>query len=619
MEKTYQILILAAGMGKRLGSVTSDNTKCMVEVNGQRLIDRALTVVSELNNSKRCYIKRIVLVIGYKGENLRNHVGNRWDGIPVIYVENPDYATTNNIYSLWLAREEFAQYDTLLLESDLVFDSQILHRLCEDPRPDLAVVDKFEPHMDGTVTLLDDEFCIIDFISKNEFHYKKAHNYYKTVNIYKFSSNFIKQYYLPFLDAYSIAFGNNEYYEQVLKVLVFLKEAGLGALPLQGEKWYEIDDRQDLDIAEVIFTAPEERLIKIQKRYGGYWRFPGLRDFCYLVNPWFPNYQYMKELEYSFSRIIGEYPSGQGVMALLASNLFECDPSQIVVGNGAAELIDRLTRHLPGTAALFFPSFNEYPARFGDDRIVSCYPKDQQTFRYGADDIKAALDKADILLLINPDNPSGNFILQEDLEDIVHYAGEKGKRIVIDESFIDFADSTRRFTIFSSSYMYNNPHLIVIKSISKSYGVPGLRLGVLGSGDTELVESLGRDLPVWNINSFAEFFLQTIGKYRSAYARSCDKIAEERARFALELEKSGLLEPMPSSANYLCCRVKDSTGITARALTESLLTRGFFIKDLTGKNGIPKNSEYIRIAVQNPMDDDALVDELVKFCSTEVE
>jgi len=611
MQKKYQILILAAGMGRRLGPATAERTKCMVEVNGRRMIDRALDAVINVQQSGACSIERIVLVIGYKGEDLKAHIGEKWQGIPVTYVDNPVYDTTNNIYSLWLARKEFAEYDTVLLESDLVFDAGVLHRLCHDDRPDLAVVAKYEAYMDGTVTLLDEEDRIVDFIPKQDFRFKKAHQYFKTVNIYKLSKAFIEHYYLPFLDAYSVAFGNNEYYEQVLKVLVFLKQAGLKAMPLKGEKWYEIDDLQDLDIAEALFAEPEDRLDKMQKRYGGYWRFPGLRDFCYLVNPWFPTDDYIKELKYSFENLLRDYPSGQGIQALLASNLFECDPSQIVAGNGAAELIDRLAMHLEGTAALFFPAFNEYAARFGEERIVKCYPQDQRTLRYGIDELKQALEQADVLLLVNPDNPSGNFIPEQDLLELIDFVQQRGKKIVVDESFVDFAEPEQRYSLFSTDFLNEHPELILIKSISKSYGVPGLRLGVLASGDTALIETLTRDLPVWNINSFAEFFLQTIGKHKKEYRHSCDLIAAERSRFSAALSETGILEPMDSASNYLCCRLTDRAvqkGLTARTLADSLLTSSFLIKDLTDKDGIPEDGHYIRLAVRSGEENDSLVE-----------
>ena len=140
-----------------------------------------------------------------------------------------------------------------------------------------------------------------------------------------------------FLEAYITALGNNEYYEQVLRVITLLDKCDLKALPLQGEKWYEIDDVQDLDIAETLFA--EEGLSLYQKRYGGYWRFPTLLDFCYLVNPYFPPQRMVEEMKSNFATLLTEYPSGMSVNNLLISKYFNLNRDYVCVGNGAAELI----------------------------------------------------------------------------------------------------------------------------------------------------------------------------------------------------------------------------------------------------------------------------------------
>lgn len=141
---------------------------------------------------------------------------------------------------------------------------------------------------------------------KKTFRYADIDDYYKTVNIYKFSKEFLRNSYVPFLEAYSKALGNNEYYEQVLRVITLLERCELKGLPLEGERWYEIDDIQDLDIAETIF-AEQDQLQRYQKRYGGYWRFPKLKDFCYLVNPYFPPQKMCEELQANFNVLLREY------------------------------------------------------------------------------------------------------------------------------------------------------------------------------------------------------------------------------------------------------------------------------------------------------------------------
>ena len=244
-----QAIILAAGMGKRLGELTKDNTKCMVPVNGVRLIDRMLTQLSALK------LNRVVIVVGYEGEKLINYIGNRYDDILKIeYVHNPIYDKTNNIYSLALAKQQMMEDDTILLESDLIFDSKLLEMIIDNPHPNLALVAKYETWMDGTMVRISEDNDILNFIPKKSFRYSDIDLYYKTVNIYKFSREFSCTQYVPFLEAYSKAMGNNEYYEQVLRILTALECSDLKALPIEDVNWYEIDDVQDLDIAEAMFA-----------------------------------------------------------------------------------------------------------------------------------------------------------------------------------------------------------------------------------------------------------------------------------------------------------------------------------------------------------------------------
>ena len=293
--KNMQAIILAAGMGSRLKELTKNNTKCMVKVNGVTLIDRML---HQIEKNK---IDRIIIVVGYKGEILKEYINSLDIKIPITFVENPIYNKTNNIYSLYLAREYLTKDDTLLFESDLIFEDNLITMLIDDPRPTLALVDKYEAWMDGTCVKIDENSNIDAFVPGSKFKYDEIDEYYKTINIYKFSKNFSETHYVPFLEAYSKALGNNEYYEQVLKVITMLDDSELKAKKINGEKWYEIDDAQDLDIAETIFIEDKDKKVELFKeRYGGYWRYPKLLDFCYIVNPYFPPKKMINEIKSSF-------------------------------------------------------------------------------------------------------------------------------------------------------------------------------------------------------------------------------------------------------------------------------------------------------------------------------
>ena len=318
-------------MGRRLGEFTADNTKCMLEVNGVRLIDRMLSQLLRLN------LNRIVIVIGYEGAKLKSYLTKNYPSLPIEFVENNVYDRTNNIYSLWLARGFMAEDETLLLESDLIYEDAILEAAVKTPLKNVALISKYETWMDGTMVRIDEDNNIVNFIPKKAFKYSDTDYYYKTVNIYKFSREFVVNHYLPFLEAYIKVLGENEYYEQVLRVITLIDTAGIKALPITGMHWYEIDDVQDLRIAETIFATPEEKLKKLQHSFGGYWRYPGLLDFCYLVNPYFPKKRMIDEMKANFEPLLRDYPSGMGINSLLAGKYFGIRQKYVVVGNGNSE------------------------------------------------------------------------------------------------------------------------------------------------------------------------------------------------------------------------------------------------------------------------------------------
>ena len=588
-----QAVILAAGMGKRLGELTKGNTKCMIEVGGETLISRLLHQLDKHALSK------IILVVGYKAQELKDYLATLQVQTPIEFVENTVYDKTNNIYSLYLAKDYLTTEDTLLFESDLIMEDAVISKLIEHPYPDLALVDKYESWMDGTVVTLDEENRIQRFIPNGQFKYEEIPSYYKTVNVYKFSQPFSANMYVPFLEAYCTALGKNEYYEQVLRVITMLDNSGMRALPLTGEQWYEIDDIQDLDIAESIFTDRTYDLLC--SRYGGYWRYPHMLDFCYLVNPYFPNQRLRDELAASFQRLLTEYPSGQRVNNLLAAKNFGVKEDYIIVGNGAAELIKVLFEQTLGRVGIIRPTFEEYPNRLMPDQIV-VYETQAPDFSYSADDIMSYFEDKKIwtLVLINPDNPTGNYIPYADCLRLAQWCEERNIVFVLDESFIDF--STEHPTLFNNELLERYNHLVVIKSISKSYGVPGLRLGLLATSNYLLMTNLRRSVSIWNINSFAEFFLQILGKYERSYAQAMDDFRIERERFVAELQTIDYLRVIPSEANYLLCEVLPPH--TPRDLAINLLKQhNILIKDCTSKCHAP----YIRLAVRDTEDNNKLI------------
>lgn len=596
--------MLAAGMGKRLAKYTQNNTKCMVPVAGKKLIDRAI------ESLKIAGIKRFVIVIGYKGENLKNYILENHKGeMDFVFIENKDYATTNNIYSFYLAKDELIKDDTILMESDVIYEPDLIKKMVEYKHQNIAAVAKYESWMDGTVVEADDDHNITSFIEKKDMDNNKLDRYFKTVNIYKFSVPFVRDVYIPFLEAYMKAYGMNSYYETTLKVLCMLKDFPVKAFYMREIDWYEIDDAQDLSIATALFTKGIEKYNFITSAFGGFWRYTKVKDFCYLVNPYFPPKRLVEKMQNEFPILLTQYPSGENVQNMNAERLFGVDKEHILVGNGAAELINALGHVAKGTIAVNLPAFNEYVRCF-KNCVVHEIDNSKIDYKLDVKTIEKAIKECDYTAVINPDNPSGFMLDKEQILALANIAKEAGHKLIIDESFIDFADGKRRFTLLDDKFIGENPNVIVIKSISKSYGVPGIRLGLLATSDTALIKALRDDMQIWNINSFGEYYLQIYQLFAKDYEKACDAIVNERNRVIAELRKLKSIRVYDSEANYILVDLKENSSIELAA--KLLDEKHILIKDLSTKNYFHKKN-FIRLAIRDENDNNALIEALNEY------
>lgn len=607
-----QAVILAAGMGKRLKKLTQNNTKCMVRVNGRTLIERALGILDKKG------LSRIVVVVGYEAQNLIKYIRELEIKTPIQFIDNPVYDKTNNIYSLVLAEEFLVSEDTLILESDLIFEEEIIDLILNDPRATLALADKFESWMDGTCMVLDEEDCICDFISGKHLNFREKEKYYKTVNIYKFSQHFSQNTYVPFLKAYKAAMGDNEYYESVIKLIALLDTKEIRAKRLTGQIWYEIDDIQDLDIAESLFAeSVKKRYEMIAERYGGYWRYPKLMDFCCPVNPYYPSEKMMEEMKANFETLLTQCPSGMRVNSLLAGKRFGISDTRIVMGNGAAELMASLLGMLTGKVGFIRSTFEEYPNRLEPERCV-VMTVDNNDFSYTAADIITYFSEnpVETIVLINPDDQSGNYIGRAEVESLIAWCRAESVYLILDDSFVDFVDNGKTFdelTIISDEVLDQYEEgLFVIKSVSKSHGVPGVRLGVLASANKAMISAIKQKLPTWNINSFGEFYMQIVEKYTKDYQTALDRLVLARRHFYEKLEQIPWLRAIPSEANYILCEITGQ--FTGSELACHLLKKNIFVKDLSEKIG--NGRQYLRFAVRREEENDYLTRCLTELSKT---
>jgi len=354
------------------------------------------------------------------------------------------------------------------------------------------------------------------------------------------------------------------------------------------------------------FVEDDSLLKEYYSRYGGFWRFPEMLDYCYLVNPYFNRSKIISEMQDFFPILVSEYPSGMGVNSKLASECWNVNPDYIIPGNGAAELIKVLMENISGVMGVVRPTFEEYPNRLTEDRVVTFIPENQD-FRYSADDLIDFFGRnpVDTLLLINPDNPSGNFISCDGLLKIADWCEKKSIRFILDESFVDFSEGYEQNSFVRDDFLERFPHMAVMKSISKSYGIPGLRLGILCSADKNLIVKMKKKVSIWNINSFAEFFMQIYPKYRNDYKKACDQFIRTRSDFEKELKKISFIRVMPSQANFFFLEVLPP--YKPKQLCATLLRDyNVLASACLAKKGIELD-KYMRIAVRNHSDNERFI------------
>lgn len=580
-------VILAAGLGLRLRPYTNLVPKALTPLGRERLLERTLRLLAEQG------VEEAWIVTGHAAERIESFVREREWGLNIRLVRNEHYATANNLLSVAAAREVLASRDSLLIECDVAFSASSLAALLSSDRPNAMLVSPYTTCMDGAVVTVDAQNRVSRRLHPDRLDRNPA--WLKTLNITRLSRDFSREVFLPLLDSVRSA-GSRLYYDDLFGVAIDLKLAEFAAVVVPEDSWFEVDNVADLKIARDLFGAIEEEALTLQGRHGGYWKFPSFQDSCLLVNPWFPPAEFMAELLDDGERLVRSYPSGQGDQVILAERAFGVRSDFLAIGNGASELILAALDCMPGVVAMSAPSFEEYYNRLPAGRL-SLYDGAEPWHRADPAGLAAHAERvgAGAVILVNPENPTGAMVARQELLELIAAAGRAGRRVLIDESFADFPDSNERFTLLDDGLLEANPHLLVLKSISKSYGVPGIRLGLIAAGDTDLIAAIRQRLPIWNIGSHAERFLELLPLYRSSYEASLDRLATQRARAETMLASCSFLDPKPSAANYHLCEV--SPPWTARELVGELLSvHRIITKDCTGKRGIG-GRQCVRFAV----------------------
>lgn len=577
-----------------MGSFTKTNPKPLTPVNGTPILENAVRQLVAAN------CKELVLVVGYEEGKIRQAMKNFEKDINITYVVNEDWNTTNNIYSLWLAKEELQEAFTLL-EADLFFDDSVLQTLAAMPaHKNCVLVSPLNNLMEGTFVQIAEDGSIERFDSTKSLGFKPGNNQFKTVNIYRFTPDFAKSFFKR-LDEEIQSGNTNIYYEEVLKNMLVNEEVSYHPVVIPHHVWYEVDDIYDLRAGEYQFSARKHDILKHQ--HGGYWRYP-ITDHCLIYNFHFPPKGLLRKMQLRFNDLLLNYPSCSGYMVGHLAEFLEVPAANLVMANGVSEIIKILPHIIHGDVVLIEPSFNEYASCFGS-RARKFYVDEKDDF--GIDMAKLISfvkeHEAEALVLVSPDNPTGKLHSKKDIVTLYHQTADTGLHIIVDESFLDFSSRAEEESFLHDLEQY--PRLTVLKSMSKTFGIGGLRLGYAASYNTPFLHALSRQIPIWNINGFAEEFILNLPAYQKQYKESCKKVRLDTDDLYNSLAQIKGIKVFTTDSNFILGKVL-TDGITADDLAKKLLANfGIFIKECSGK--AMKHSElYFRISARTTQENSRL-------------
>ncbi|MBN2920629.1 MAG: aminotransferase class I/II-fold pyridoxal phosphate-dependent enzyme [Lactobacillus sp.] len=602
-----QALLIADKKLKCTNINVENNLNCMIEINGIKLIERLLKQLDLLS------LERIIITIGNQNEILENLISSFGLNTNIDFISSCESLENGDVYSLYAARDYLCEMDTLIINTNLILDYEILSDVVKDNNENLVVIDKYKSWMTGKTAILNNENEIVGIENKYNLNSLTLKDSYKLVGLYKFSKTFFKKLCLPILEICSKLSCDTISIENLLGCMFESNDIAIGTYLIKNNYWYSINDIQDIDLASTLFSSDDNYVAeKMFGSWGGYWRYPQYLDYFYLVTPYYPTKPLVDEIKANFENLLYHYPSGMKVNSLLAAKEFDIKQDNIVVGNGAAELIKSIMSTIKGRTGFIKPTFEEYPNRLPEEEHI-VFNVMSDDFSYSAEDIINYFYDKEIknLIVVNPENPSGNYIEKKSMKKLLNWTKANNIKLIVDESFVDFVDEENP-TLIKQGVLDEYSNLYVVKSISKSYGVPGLRLGILASSDRETISWMKKDVSIWNINSFAEFYMQISNKYHKDYERALKLFREERKSFQQDLSEIEDLRIIPSQANYIMVELLN--GIDAEWLKCKMLKdEKIFIKTLEKK--INNGKHYLRLAIRNHSDNTQFIYALKKVLS----
>lgn len=333
-------------------------------------------------------------------------------------------------------------------------------------------------------------------------------------------------------------------------------------------------------------------------------------DFSANINPLgFP--QSVKDVIINNISSLVHYPDPEckNLAKQLSANL-GIHPENVLVGNGATEIIYLAAKAInPETTLICLPTFSEYEKSVKQvgSKTVYITANKRENFKIDIEKIIKHVPETDLIFLCNPNNPTGYLVPQKDIVRLVKECEKHKKYLVVDEAFIDWVDDEQKFD--SIRQASSKKYLIVLRSLTKFFGLPGIRLGYCVA-NKKLIEKLSQVQYTWTVNSLAQAIGEKMVSDKSFIKKTKIFIKNEKRFLCNGLQKISFIKSYISSANYVLCEITDKK-VTAAELTEKLARKGILIRDCSNFKGL--SNKYFRIAVKNRKDNVRLINELKKY------
>ncbi len=358
------------------------------------------------------------------------------------------------------------------------------------------------------------------------------------------------------------------------------------------------------------YQTRAEKYEFISSQHGGYYRHNFI-DHAYLYNLYFPPEEIFSNFKNKIHDLVLNYPVAQDVLADLVGKLINQPSERIVVGNGAAELIKIVSGHIARRIIVPVPSFNEYVNAVPKGRAIE-FPLEFPSFHLDVDKFanQAIKAKADIAVVVTPNNPTSMVIPKFDLIHLAKKLANHDCQLIIDESFIDFVRDPDEATMEHVIEQY--PNITIFKSMSKAYGICGLRIGYLLTANLQFAKAIRQGIHIWNINGFAEEFLRILPDFSEDFIKSCKQVKKDRDKLYEDLKTFLGVTIYKPDANFIFCRLPDSGPSAIKVTKKLFIEHNMYIKHCQGKT-LPDADRYIRIASRTKTENSNLVDALASI------